>query len=123
MGIGDGPFSSMGEGIFSEHFADIEVAAHQWMDYDVATGWDRYIVEFKIPAMNEDGTPLVEDDEIFFSIQVNDISKVGTFNPSNSHAMSNGHMYTRGAQTHFYNEITDDLGAYCGAVLSATAAK
>ena len=76
FGVGDGPFSAISEGIYSEHFLASSAAAKAEPGYapDDEQGYkDRAVIEFKIPAKMESGDNLVEGDFICYSIQINDI--------------------------------------------------
>jgi len=109
MGVGEHPFSAMSEGIYSDHFSDSSAKATYQHGYDPAAEYsDRAIIEFKIPAKYEGGDDLlVEDDRIYFALQINDIN-AGADNLDVTPAEC-GHTWTRGRTV-----FPDDNGSMGG---------
>ena len=136
FGVGDGPFSAISEGIYSEHFLASSAAAKAEPGYapDDEQGYkDRAVIEFKIPAKMESGDYLIEDDPIYFSMQVNDIRPAtdaeliaGGFDPETfvpveeEEGLRSGykHTYTR-ARTVFPDE--SGLNGYAMGILTTVA--
>lgn len=75
-GVGDGPYSAIAEGVYSNWFLECAVAStHEFnANPDDEQGYcDRTVLEFKIPAKTESGDPLYEEDFIFIAIQSDDL--------------------------------------------------
>ena len=142
-GVGDGPFSSASEAIYSNHFFETKVAATANANYDPEAEdglIGRSVIEFKIPAKMEDGSELWAGDEIYFAVQLNDIAEASVeelkarfdknpndfpkdFDPANPETyvdesgIKSGyvHTWTR-ARTQFLAD--GELNGYCMATLT-----
>ena len=127
-GQGEGPFSSVGEGIYSKHFNQSAAAAKLELGYDPEDeeGFcDRSVIEFKIPAKSEGDDELAEGDPIYFAVQINDI-KEATFeelmaagynpigftpDPNDMEGIGSGFTYTYGRAPSFY-PLDGELNGY-----------
>ena len=127
-GQGEGPFSSVGEGIYSNHFEQSAAAAKLELGYDPEDeeGFcDRSVIEFKIPAKTEIGDELAEGDPIYFAVQINDIKEATpeelmaagynpinfTPNPDDMEGIGSGYTYTYGRASGFY-PLDGELNGY-----------
>ena len=127
-GQGEGPFSAINEGIYSNHFNQSAAAAKYVLDYDPddEEGFcDRSVIEFKIPAKSESNIELREGDPIYFAVQINDIAEatpdeliaagynpIGfTPNPDDMEGIGSGFTYTYGRAPSFY-PLDGELNGY-----------
>ena len=117
-GNGEGPFSAIYQGIYSNHFMQSAAAAKAEIGYDPddEEGFcDRSVIELKIPAKTESSSELYEGDPIYFSVQINDIAKAtaeelteagldpDNLDPTVMEGIGTGYTFTysRAAQQHF----------------------